>query len=258
MMLAPWRRFKFHSFRRALAGCPACAENLQNFWCDYVCKPDQSFITIIGVKEVPDPENGGDDGGPATATVLEVNVLMDKLSAVDLFASCADTTAVKNNSAVDNVVSFLRFYGQTEALGHGTDINFFYTNASTPTDSPRMVLDNLECNNYTLPGSNVSASCACSVCAASCTGSATTPGVPESESGPSPCSSSGRGCGGTLVFVEPLEREAGESASGSHAGDSETDVLPMAVLMGVALSVALVTAAVMHAYRRSGAAVVQF
>ncbi len=147
-----------------LAGCPACAENVQNFWCNYVCSPNQTFVEILGVKEVPDPENA-----PNIATVLEVNVLVDKASACSLFASCADTTYVHEDAALGDCQGFLRFQGQTEALGHGNDINFIFTNSSTPPNAPRMFLDNLSCANYTLPGANTSAACDCSVCSAACT-----------------------------------------------------------------------------------------
>jgi hypothetical protein len=37
-------------------GCPACAQNVRNFWCQYTCAPDQdSFAVVLGPANVTDP-----------------------------------------------------------------------------------------------------------------------------------------------------------------------------------------------------------
>jgi hypothetical protein len=139
--------------------CPACAANMRNLWCSYVCAPDQSFVTVLGVKNVTDTINNN-----VNATVLAVDVLMDRTSACDLFASCQDTTYVREDPAIGNCKNFLSYQGVTEAIGHGNYINFILTNYSTPATAPRLMLKNLNCANYMLPGSNVNASCNCASC----------------------------------------------------------------------------------------------
>jgi hypothetical protein len=132
-------------------------------WCGYVCAPDQSFVTILGTQIVPDVLNN------ANATVLAVRILMDRASACDLFASCQDTTYVTEDSAIGDCMNFLKYQGVTEGIGHGNDIDFVLTQPNTSASEPRLVLNNLKCGDYVLPGSNVSQSCSCVSCRTSTT-----------------------------------------------------------------------------------------
>jgi hypothetical protein len=116
--LYAWLPYGHHQrtrgLRRAITECPACAENIQNFWCDFLCAPDQSFATILGVKEIPDPLNDN-----AIATVLVVGALIDYESVQDMFTSCADTTYVREYPAIGNPADFVTYQFQTESTGHG-------------------------------------------------------------------------------------------------------------------------------------------
>jgi hypothetical protein len=133
-----------------------------NLWCDWTCAPDQTWIQLHGVKEVWDPVNLN------MSRVLWATALVERKSACDLYASCADTTYAQQFAPISDCVGFLNYQGNSEAIGHGQMIDFSYTNATTPADAPRLVMSTLNCSGYQLPWSNDTFSCPCTSCAASC------------------------------------------------------------------------------------------
>ena len=94
-----------------------------------------------------------------------MNVDVDATSAASLFTSCANTEASREMRFTDYEELF-NFEGQFQAIGHGLDITFNYTVGVSPYLT--LVLDNLDCRNFTLPGTNASQACTCATCLSAC------------------------------------------------------------------------------------------
>jgi hypothetical protein len=158
-------------------GCPACYQNMQQFWCAYTCGPNQSdYLTILGAANVTSPENG------ETYEVLRTKVSFHKAFAYDTYSSCESVKSVEQISAMSNITGFFNFQGQYEAIQHGTFIEFDL-NSSSPL---ALNLPAYTCCNFPIDFGNTSRgnmSCPCQSCKGMCPGNSSTD---QSCTGPSP------------------------------------------------------------------------
>lgn len=144
-------------------GCPACAANLRQLWCQYTCAPNQAdFVDVLGLRNMTDPAADP----PAVTTVLDVLVRMDKKTACDIYASCRDCSRARQVQTLHTCDGFLDYQGKYEAVGRGNYMNFDYTPQGDEKEA--LTFDAYKCENYTLPGTDTSASCPCGSCRAAC------------------------------------------------------------------------------------------
>jgi hypothetical protein len=167
-------------------GCPACYQNVVDFWCAYSCSPNAtSFVDVLGLDTKVDPVGGG----TYTVETFAVNISMDY--ACSVYASCAGTGKVKEFSPLQNCEGFFNYQGETEAIFSGLAyINFEYVagpaNASAEAlapPSPPMANPPYSCCNFPSsmsplgPGNaTTNTSCPCASCPNMCAGG-TCPGA---------------------------------------------------------------------------------
>jgi hypothetical protein len=150
----------------AAGGCPACYQNMQNFWCAYTCGPNQSdYLTILGAANVTSPENG------ETYEVLRTRVSVNKAFACDTYSSCESVKSVTQTSAMSNAEGFFNYQGEYEAIQHGAFIEFDLNSESSTALNPRTY----SCCNFPVDFTNASLgnmSCPCAYCKGMCPGNA--------------------------------------------------------------------------------------
>ena len=109
-------------------GCPACAYNVEQFWCTATCSPHQSdFIRANGYENVTNPE---DPTGPLKQ-VLKLSMRMSKSYACSVYAQCAATNKAK---LLDTTTEgFFQYQGKTQGIPKGVWYSFDYeTTARDP------------------------------------------------------------------------------------------------------------------------------
>lgn len=155
----------------ANGGCPACALNVEEFWCAYSCSPNQDqFLSIIGVATVPDPTRGG-----LPTEVLKTSVRIDRNFTCASYTACQDVKTVKETSTMSTAEGFFAYQGQYEAIQHGAYIDFEYIdepftplNVNTTVHPPTY-----SCCSYPNDVTNLTkgnTSCPCAYCSGMCNG----------------------------------------------------------------------------------------
>jgi hypothetical protein len=147
-------------------GCPACYQNMQNFWCSYTCGPNQSdYLTIIGPVNMTSPENG------EIYEVLHTRVSVNKAFACDTYSACESVKSVTQTSAMSNAEGFFNYQGQYEAIQHGAFIEFDLDSESPKALNPATY----SCCSFPVDFNNASlgnTSCPCAYCKGMCPGNA--------------------------------------------------------------------------------------
>lgn len=145
-------------------GCPACYQNMQNFWCSYTCGPNQSdYLTIIGAENITSPENG------ETYEVLRTRVSVNKAFACNTYSSCESVKSVTQTSAMSNAEGFFNYQGEYEAIQHGAFIEFDLDSQSPTALNP----PTYSCCSFPVDFNNASlgnTSCPCAYCKGMCPG----------------------------------------------------------------------------------------
>jgi hypothetical protein len=150
-------------------GCPACAYNVEAFWCEYSCSPDQdTFLSIIGVADVPDPTRGGE-----LTEVLQTRIVAHRNYTCAAYGSCDKVAKVTETSAMSNAEGFFAYQGQYEAIQHGAFIDFQFVDDTDPRAPAAMNPPPYSCCSWPLDktkpaGGN--ASCPCAYCGGMCAG----------------------------------------------------------------------------------------
>jgi hypothetical protein len=145
-------------------GCPACFENMRNFYCEYTCSPRQAeFVAVLGPSNVSDPETG------RVFEVLRTRVGIAHDFSCAAFGACEGVSAVQKVSAMSNAEGFFAYQGQYEAIQHGAFIEFDLDSA---LPRPLAVPAHSCCNFPSDFANNQSAntSCPCAYCKGMCSG----------------------------------------------------------------------------------------
>ena len=181
-MQSLWLNFKliFSAFGDPqLQGCPACAQNVKDFWCAFSCSPNQTdFLVVLPDLNMTDPLHP--DVPPVTVFHPQLNMQRDYSCAA--YAACANTGKVLEDVALGTCEGFFEYQGQVEAIGQGHTFIEFNFNASggnrsanSPFSTPSVLSVPVHsCCNYegafNVPPTPGNTSCPCSTCAGMCSG----------------------------------------------------------------------------------------
>ena len=155
----------------ANGGCPACALNVEEFWCAYSCSPNQDqLLSIIGVANMPDPTRGGQ-----MTEVLQTSVRINRNFTCAAYTACQDVKTVKETSTMSTAEGFFAYQGQYEAIQHGAYILLDYIDDPITPENTNSTIHppTYSCCNFPNDVTNASkgnTSCPCAYCSGMCNG----------------------------------------------------------------------------------------
>jgi len=158
-------------------GCPACYQNMVEFWCGFACSPNQSDFVTLGS---PPFENKTDPNSGQVFPVLSVELRLDATYGCTTFGSCQGTGRVKEFSPLQTCEGFFRYQGSDQAIGSGlVYIDFLFSQLGASLQPSFYSRPTYSCCNFpadigpNYPGMSLNVSntsCPCASCPGMCPG----------------------------------------------------------------------------------------
>ena len=155
------------SFGSSGGGCDVCAANLQRFWCQYTCSPNQADFVDVGEL--------GIFTNPLTKSTVEARAMtfwVDADTACAIYQSCSKTSFVSELSQTSTSAGFFIFLGENGVSTSKVWFTFsFPTGNSTALNfDPHSCAQKFYINDTS--GFPIPQNCTCNTCSDLCVGEA--------------------------------------------------------------------------------------